>query len=186
MVVARGDFAPDRLPTVSGLVDESRVTILGRTEPLTPGDGRTLAVHGVQTDGQDLARLRASGTTLVSCPRSNAWVGAGSPPVDAFYASRVEVAFGTDSLASVSDLNLFAELAAAHALAPKVPPRWLLESATAVGAAALGVGDRFGTIEAGKRAPLLAVRLPEGVDDPEAYLVSGVDPSSLSWVTDRG
>lgn len=148
--------------------------------------GRTLAVHGVQTDGQDLARLRASGTTLVACPRSNAWVGAGSPPVDAFYASRVDIAFGTDSLASVSDLNLFSELAAAHALAPKVPARWLLESATAVGAAALGLGDQFGTIETGKRAPLLAVRLPEGVDDPETYLVSGVDPSALSWVTDRG
>ena len=101
-----------------------------------------LAVHGVQTDGQDLARLRASGTTLVACPRSNAWVGAGAPPVDAFYASRVDVAFGTDSLASVEDLNLFSELATAHTIAPKVPARWLLESATMVGAAALGFARR--------------------------------------------
>ncbi len=149
-------------------------------------DGRVLAVHGVQRDGQDLARLRATGTTLVSCPRSNQWVGAGAPPVDAFYASHVHVAFGTDSLASVPDLNLFAELAEAHRLAPRVPARWLVESATAVGAAALGLRARFGTIEPGKSAALLRVRLPEGAEDPEEYLVSGLAASQVGWLEVTG
>ena len=39
---------------------------------------RVLVVHGVQFDGEDLARLRALGATLVSCPRSNVYVGVGS------------------------------------------------------------------------------------------------------------
>lgn len=145
-------------------------------------NGRVLAVHAVQAEGPDLARLRASGTTLVSCPRSNRWVGAGSPPIDAFYASHVRVAFGTDSLASVPDLNLFHELAEARRLAPRVPARWILESATAVGAAALGCEEDFGTIEAGKRAALLTVRMPAGPSDPEEYLVSGVDAASVGWL----
>ena len=114
-------------------------------------DSRVLAVHGVQFDGDDLARLRALGTTVVSCPRSNRYVGVGAPPLEAFYAMDVNVAFGTDSLASVADLNMFAELAEARRLAPRVPARTLLESATACGARALGFGDEFGTIEAGKR-----------------------------------
>ena len=38
-------------------------------------DSRVLAVHGVQFTGDDLARLRALGTTIVSCPRSNRHVG---------------------------------------------------------------------------------------------------------------
>ena len=69
------------------------------------------------------------------------------------------MAFGTDSLASVDDLNMFAELAEARRLAPRVPARTLLESATLCGARALGFGSEFGSIEPGKRAALIAVRV---------------------------
>ena len=50
-------------------------------------------------------------------------MGVGDPPLEAFYAMGVKVAFGTDSLASVSDLNMFSELAQARRLAPRVPAR---------------------------------------------------------------
>ena len=141
-----------------------------------------LVVHGVQFDAGDLDRLRALGATIASCPRSNKHVGAGSPPLEAFYASGVRVAFGTDSLASVADLNLFAELAEARRIAPSVPARKLLESATKVGAEALGFGTEFGTIEAGKAAKLVAVRLPPDVTDVEEYLVSGRGVEAVTWV----
>jgi 5-methylthioadenosine/S-adenosylhomocysteine deaminase len=94
----------------------------------------------------------------------------------------VSVAFGTDSLASVADLNLFAELAAARRLAPRVPARSLLESATLCGARALGFESDFGSIEEGKQASLIAVRLPDRVGDVEEYLVSGIEPDLIQWV----
>ena len=144
--------------------------------------GSVLAIHGVQFEGTDLDRLRTLGITLVSCPRSNRYVGVGSPPLEAFYAMDVDVALGTDSLASVDDLNMFSELAEARRIAPKVPARALLRSATLTGATALGFGDAFGSIEPGKRAALIAVRVPDGVTDVEEYLVSGVDPDRVSWV----
>jgi cytosine/adenosine deaminase-related metal-dependent hydrolase len=145
-------------------------------------DRRVLAVHGVQFDGDDLDRLRSRDMTIVSCPRSNQHVGVGAPPLEAFYAMNVNVAFGTDSLASSPDLNLFSELAEARRLAPRVPARALLESATRRGAAALGFDADYGTIEAGKRAKLIAVRLPDGVDDVEEYLVGGIEPSAIRWL----
>jgi cytosine/adenosine deaminase-related metal-dependent hydrolase len=145
-------------------------------------DSSILAVHGVQFDGTDLNRLRTLAVTLVSCPRSNRHVGVGSPPLEVFYAMDVEVAFGTDSLASVDDLNMFAELAEARRIAPKVPARTLLRSATLTGATALGFGDQFGSIEPGKRASLIAVHVPEGVSDVEEYLVSGIQPSAIEWL----
>jgi len=144
--------------------------------------GSVLAVHGVQFEGTDLDRLRTLGVTLVSCPRSNRWVGVGSPPLEAFYAMDVDVAFGTDSLASVDDLNMFNELAEARRIAPKVPARTLLRSATLTGAMALGFDAAFGSIEPGKRAALVAVHVPQGVTDVEEYLVSGVDPDRISWI----
>ena len=130
----------------------------------------------------DVLRLRALGTTVVACPRSNQYVGVGDPPLEAFYATGVSVAFGTDSLASVADLNMFQELAAARRLAPGVSARTLIESATLVGARALGFGDAFGSIEAGKRAALIAVDLPASVGDVEEYLVSGIAPEMIQWV----
>ena len=48
------------------------------------------------------------------------------------------------------------------------------------------IGDKAvklnGTIDAGKRARLLAVEIPPRVDDVEQYLVSGIDPSQIRWV----
>ena len=145
---------------------------------------RLLAVHGVQMDDAALDRLKSRGTTLVTCPRSNAYVGVGHPPVERFYRAGIQVAVGTDSLASNDDLNLFAELAALHRLAPSVPATSLLESATINGARALGFESETGTIEPGRDASLIAVDLPSSVVDVEEYLVSGIAPGNVHWVTD--
>jgi cytosine/adenosine deaminase-related metal-dependent hydrolase len=144
--------------------------------------GRLLAVHGTQLTDAELAHLASAGATVVTCPRSNRWTGAGTPPVERFYASGVRVAIGTDSLASVEDLNLFGELAVVRRLAPAVPAARLLESATATGAAALGFAAELGTLEPGKRADLIAVRLPAGVEDVEEYLLQGIEPSAIEWL----
>ena len=82
----------------------------------------------------------------------------------------------------MEDLNLFAEIAEVRRLAPRVPARALLESATRRGACALGFEEDFGTIEEGKRARLIAVRLPADVSDVEEYLVGGVEPSAITWL----
>jgi cytosine/adenosine deaminase-related metal-dependent hydrolase len=143
---------------------------------------RLLAVHCVQLTDEELRLLAAAGATVVTCPRSNQWTGAGLPPIDRFYASGVRVAVGTDSLASVEDLNLFEELKLMRQLAPAVPAREILTSATKSGADALGFGDELGTIEPGKRAELIAVRVPAATTDVEEYLLSGVAPRDIQWV----
>lgn len=145
----------------------------------------TLVVHGVQMTGVDLATLKARRCTLVTCPRSNAATGAGTPPIEEFYHSGVRVAVGTDSLASTADLNMFAELAAMRAIAPMVAASRLLESATRHGADALGFGADFGTIEPGKRARLIAVAIPPAVTDVEEYLVGGVQADAIKWLPDE-
>jgi cytosine/adenosine deaminase-related metal-dependent hydrolase len=143
---------------------------------------RTIAVHGVQMTPVDLSRLAARGATLVTCPRSNTHTGAGTPPIDDFYASGVHVAVGTDSLASAPDLNVFAELATLRALAPSVPASALLASATIEGARALGFDADYGSIEPGKSARLAAVEVPPGAVDVEEYLVSGIEQEQIRWI----
>ena len=145
---------------------------------------RTLLVHAVQLDEAELSRAAARGATIVTCPRSNAWIGVGRPPVDRFYASGVRVAVGTDSLASVGDLNLFSELAAMRRLAPSVPAARLLDSATRAGADALGFGGELGVLAPGARADMIAVDVPDGIADVEEYLVGGIVPGQIRWLSD--
>jgi cytosine/adenosine deaminase-related metal-dependent hydrolase len=145
-------------------------------------DDRLVAVHGVHLTDRDVARLAAAGATVVTCPRSNAWTGAGVPPVDRFYEAGVRVAVGTDSLASVETLSVFDEMSRMRAIAPGVPAGRLLESATRNGAEALGFGAELGTIAPGKRAELIAVRLPGPVADVEEYLVNGIQPADVAWL----
>jgi len=93
---------------------------------------------------------------------------------------------GTDSLASTADLNIFSELATMRTLARRVPAALLLDSATRQGARALGLDTDFGTITAGKRARLISVTVPSGVDDVEEYLVSGIDSEQIAWLSADG
>jgi cytosine/adenosine deaminase-related metal-dependent hydrolase len=106
----------------------------------------------------------------------------GSPPIERFYESGVRVAIGTDSLASSPDLSIWAELSEMRRLAPSVPARRLLESATRQGADALGFGAELGTLEKGKRAELLAVTVPDEVTDVEEYLVGGISAAAVRWL----
>jgi cytosine/adenosine deaminase-related metal-dependent hydrolase len=155
------------------------VEYLDRLGYLAPG---CLAVHGVHLSDEALGRLRARGAVIVTCPRSNVWVGAGPPPAARFYASGIPVAIGTDSLASCATLSVFDELAELRRIAPGVAPARLLESATRVGAVALGLGADFGTLSPGKRAAVIAVQVPSGVADVEEYLVGGVVTVAIKWV----
>jgi cytosine/adenosine deaminase-related metal-dependent hydrolase len=177
----RGAFR-DLLTTLGVWTDEwtvpgcDPVEYVDRLGYLRPG---VLAVHGVHLHDAGLERLRDAGGVLVTCPRSNEWVGAGMPPLARFYASGVPVAIGTDSLASVGSLNLFDELAELRRIGPDVSAASLLESATRVGAEALGFGADYGTIAPGRKAALLAVDVPPRTADVEEYLVSGVPPAAI-------
>lgn len=166
--VWRGDFVVPRCDPVE---------YLDRLGVLTPG---LLVVHGTQLREDALGVVAERGCVLVSCPRSNRWVGAGDPPLDAFFASGAPVALGTDSLASVDSLDMFAELAAARRIS-SVSDATLIESATRGGAVALGLGGAHGRIAPGARGPLLAVRMPAGIADVQEYLVAG-EPREMQWV----
>ena len=147
-------------------------------------DDRLLVVHGVQFTerGADNGSWRKA-PRWSHAPAATSEPGPAEPPVAEFYERGVPVAVGTDSLASVPDLNTFSELAELRRLAPDVPARALLESATINGARALGFDAEFGSMEAGKRDRLIAIDLPSGVTDVEEYLVSGVHPASIKWLS---
>lgn len=136
---------------------------------------RPLLVHAVHVDGADIRRMARYGIPVAHCPRSNARLSGAVAPVPELLNQGVPVGLGTDSLASVPTLDLWDEMRAALAAhGGRLGPCQILEMATLGGAKGLGLGDEIGSLEAGKRADLIAVSA-RGVagSDPEGRLVAG-------------
>ncbi len=125
-----------------------------------PADRSVMLVHNTCITGRDIDLLTAhfgDRVTFVLCPRSNACITGLQPPAELLRRKGVRIALGTDSLASNDSLSMVEEMK----MLPGVPLEELLGWATAGGARALGLGDRYGSLETGK-APGIA--LLTGID----------------------
>jgi hypothetical protein len=69
-------------------------------------------------------------------------------------------------------------------LAPHVPASQLIESATKTARVRWDSTRIYGTLEPGKQARILGVRVPDAVSDVEEYLLSGIGSDQLLWVGD--
>ena len=134
----------------------SSTELLDRFKLLTP---ETLAVHCVHVTLGDAQILKHRGATVCLCPRSNERLDVGRAPVALFRKLGIPLALGTDSLASNDSLSLWDEISfCLDQFAGELSPADLLCMATLGGAAALGLSDRIGSLEPGKRADFQIVR----------------------------
>jgi 5-methylthioadenosine/S-adenosylhomocysteine deaminase len=129
--------------------------------------GRTVAAHCVWMSDADLRILKTRGVGVAHCPSSNMKLASGVAPVLKMLALDIAVGLGPDGPAgSNNDFNLFEEMDLAAklqkvmALDPQaLPASTALEMATIRGARALGLEKEIGSLEPGKRADMIAVRL---------------------------
>ncbi len=135
-------------------------------------EGRTLAAHAVWVDDNDLEILKRRGVGVAHCPSSNSKLASGVAPVVRMLQAGIAVGLGTDGPAgSNNDFNLFEEMDLAAKLQKVITgdpsalsARQALEMATILGARALGLEDKVGSLEPGKHADIITVRL----DQPHA------------------
>jgi len=141
-----------------------------------------LGAHGIWLTPSDRAILKEAGAGVAHCPQSNMKLASGTAPVRDMLAEGLRLGLGTDGAASNNDLDMFEEMLTAALLAkhasgdPTVAPApAVLEMATLGGARALGMEDRIGSLEPGKRADLVVVGLDEPrlhpLYDPVSHLV---------------
>ncbi|RME44415.1 MAG: amidohydrolase, partial [Chloroflexi bacterium] len=129
-------------------------------------DTRAVAAHCVHLTEDELAMLRQHNAGVVHNPTSNLKLASGFAPVAHMLEMGINVAIGTDGVASNNDLDMFEELRLAALLAKGVtldptalPARQALEMATIMGARALSLDQWIGSLEPGKRADLIVVDL---------------------------
>lgn len=125
-----------------------------------------IAVHAVHLKPDEMAVLAQQGCHVAHCPTSNLKLASGIAPVTAMLAHGINVGIGSDSAASNNRLDLFQEMRLTALLAKgssgqadALPAYQALRMATLNGARALGLEERLGSLEAGKEADIVAVRL---------------------------
>jgi 5-methylthioadenosine/S-adenosylhomocysteine deaminase len=128
-----------------------------------------VAAHCIFVDQADRKLLAERGTGCVHNPSSNMMIASGVSPVPEMRGAGVAVGLGTDGPAgSNNDLDLMEEidLAAKLAKISKMDPLALgakdvVAMATIDGARALHMETEIGSLEAGKKADLVLIRLSE-------------------------
>jgi len=144
---------------------------------------RLLAVHCVHVDESDIAILAENSVAVAHCPRCNAKLGMGNAPLAQFFEHGMNVGLGTDSPASANTVDPFDEMriglllqrstSTEHDFYRYFTARTMLRLATIWGARALGMSDEIGSLEAGKRADIIAVDLSSS-----PHMVPTADPYS--------
>lgn len=126
----------------------------------------TVVAHCVWLDDREIRILAETGTVVAHCPCSNMKLASGPARVGALRAAGVTVALGSDGEKENNNLDLLEEMKFASLLQkvstldPAAGDPWdVLAMATRDGAAALGLGDRTGTLEPGHAADVIVVGL---------------------------
>jgi 5-methylthioadenosine/S-adenosylhomocysteine deaminase len=129
-------------------------------------NGRTVVAHAVWVDEAGLAILKARGVGIAHCPSSNMKLASGVAPVTRMLALDLAVGLGPDGPVSNNDFNMFEEMDLAAKLQKVItgdprnlPAESAVEMATIRGARALGMEKEIGSLEAGKLADLISIRL---------------------------
>ena len=160
--------------------------------------GRTVAAHCVWVSEADMAILKAHNVGVAHCPSSNMKLASGVAPVPRMLALGINIGLGPDGPAgSNNDFNLFEEMDLAAKLAkvttldPTVlPATTALEMATIRGARTLGLDHEIGSLEPGKRADLITVRIdrPNALPlyDPVSQMVYALKASDVRDVMVNG
>lgn len=136
-----------------------------------------LLIHCVQASRSDFELMAANGARLAHCPKSNAKFGHGIADLIEARKAGVVSGLGSDSVASNNTCDLIEEgrfCALFHRAAKRdaslLPAPEVLRLMTLDGARALKWDDAIGSLEAGKKADVIAIRLDK-TSDPETSIV---------------
>ena len=171
----------------SGMRNISYLDSLGLTGP------HVVLAHCVHVDDSEMEKLKRTQTNVSHCPSSNLKLGSGIAPVKQMIEEGISVSLGADGAACNNRLDMFTEMRTAALLqkvthGPEALPAWrTLRMATIDGAKAMGLEREIGSLEPGKRADVIVVRLDGLHSTPQdadaiSKLVYSAQPADVQTV----
>jgi 5-methylthioadenosine/S-adenosylhomocysteine deaminase len=169
---------------VTAVQQMKRIGVLGRP---------VLAAHCLTIPDADLPTLAGAPFTAVIAPSACMRAGKPAAPLKRMLAEGVAVALGTDNVTANNSYDLFKEMQILGKLMSyregepnPIPAQTIVEMVTTRAAAALGLSDRIGSLDAGKRADLIALDLdapgfaPRNAQDIYTALVYAVSGMAVT------
>jgi aminodeoxyfutalosine deaminase len=126
-----------------------------------------LLIHCNYLDNESIMRIAQSRSSVVYCPRSHSFFGHENHPIRQLLDTGVQVALGTDSLASNHSLSVLDEMRHLYTHRPDITPQEIFQAATIYGAIALGFDGMLGRLEAGYLADVTVLALPDNLNSPK-------------------
>jgi len=188
--VAEGQYEGQRTLAEHGATPIRYLDTLGVLGP------RTIAVHCVWLEDDEIALMAARGAALAYCPSSNMFLGDGITRVTEMLAAGIRVGLGTDGGCTNNRLSVFEEMRMTsllqrvrHLDGAVLGARAAFDLGTRSGAALLGL--ETATIAPGQLADLVAVDLDDPSLHPRTDLLASVvyamSPQAITdvWVHGR-
>jgi 5-methylthioadenosine/S-adenosylhomocysteine deaminase len=185
----------DEITTAINMGGQRPIERLNKLGLLTPN---LQAVHLTQVNTDEIEQLAENRVNVVHCPESNLKLASGICPVNSLINAGINLAIGTDGAASNNDLDMLGEMRSAALLAKgfsgdatALSTQQALEMATINGARTLGIEEETGSLEKGKAADIIAIKLDsletQPVYDPLSSLVYSCSRESVEhvWVAGR-
>ncbi len=177
------------------LLEERGTWVSGWTPPRTSPvqylwqegvlNDRFLYAHVNYPSESDIELMARVEGHVVYCPRSHAFFGHPRHPLDRLLGAGINVALGTDSLASNESLSVLGEMKLVRQRYPELPPEAIFRLGTINGARMLRVDGKYGTLLPSRRASFNVVRTADR-PDPDRVLEQILDPAAeietiVSW-----
>jgi cytosine/adenosine deaminase-related metal-dependent hydrolase len=140
-------------------IDSSAV--VGYLQQLGILDSKTLCVHCVHLNVEELTILAGTKARVCLCPGSNKFLSVGTAPLEAMLDHDILPAIGTDSITSNPALDMWQEMALLRDAHPDVDSEHILCMVTLGGAIAMGRQNSYGSLEKGKTAKFINIERPE-------------------------
>lgn len=172
----------------SGVAHMEKLGILGP---------RTEAVHMTQLTDEDIEIVKKTNTSVIHCPKSNLKLASGLCPTAKLLDHGITVGLGTDSAASNNCLNMLEEMRFASLIAKvaaedstAVSAEQSLHMATLGSAKAMGLDQDIGSLEVGKAADMVSLRVDQTQTQPLYNLISQLvysvqTQATNSWVAGK-
>lgn len=156
--------------------------------------GRDIQViHAISSTPAEIEMLAKTGTSVSLSPYTEMRAGFGFPKTSELLAAGVVVCLSVDTTALSGNADMFSVMKAIQNIENaraqdefKLPPRRVLKLATIDGARALGIANRTGSLEPGKRADLILVSTRNVnigvITDAAHLLVEAAQPANVDTV----
>ena len=132
----------------------------------------TILAHGVKLNEKDISILKTMDCGISHNPISNLRLGCKIADTTKYVKNNINVGLGTDGQGSGNNLDMFEAMKIAgliqggiHENEERISSKDVIKMATIEGAKLLGLDDKIGSIEEGKKADIIVVDIKQNLDN---------------------